>query len=234
MPDEYKNRIVTGDARELAKRIPDESVDLVFTDPPYPKEYLYLYDWLGEIAARVLKPTGFLLTYLGVYWKQEVMKRLSQSMDYYFDFVLENAGKSPIMWQRKVISRHKSIMAWTRKDTDPKPYTNILSLWRGGGEDKRYHTWGQDESSARYYIDCFSRQDHIVADFMVGGGTTAAVCKILHRNYIAFEIDKDTAEIAQARLETTQPYLFMPQPEQLELVEKPQTSPTHPEPCKKL
>lgn len=35
IPPEYLNQIVTGDARELAKRIPDESVDLIFTDPIY-------------------------------------------------------------------------------------------------------------------------------------------------------------------------------------------------------
>ena len=47
------DRIITGDARELAKAIPDESVDLIFTDPPYPREFLPLYGWLAETAARV-------------------------------------------------------------------------------------------------------------------------------------------------------------------------------------
>ena len=219
IPEEYRNQIVTGDARELAKRIPDESIDLIFTDPPYLKEYLHLYDWLGEAGSRVLKPNGFLLVYIGVYWKHEVMQRLANELDYYFDFVLENAGNSPIMWTRKVISRYKSIMAWTKKGAAAKPRTNVLSLWRGGGEDKRYHTWGQDESSARYYIDCFSSSKDIVVDFLVGGGTTAAICKQLRRNYIAFEIDPDTADLARKRVLNTQPPLFIPEPEQLEMLE---------------
>ena len=220
MPDEYKNQIVTGDCRELAKRIPDESADLIFTDLPYKKEYLHLYDWLGEVSSRVLKPDGFLLVYIGVYWKNDIMQRLSKSMDYYFDFVLENTGRSPIMWHRKIISRYKSIMAWTKQGVIAKPDTNVLSLWRGGGEDKRYHTWGQDESSARYYIDCFSRPEEIVADFAVGGGTTPAICQMLNRNYIAFEIDPATAELARKRVRETQPPLFVEQPQQLGLGEK--------------
>jgi len=54
MPKEYRNQIVTGDARELAKAIPDESIDLVFTDPVYDR--IDDYRWLAETAARVLEP----------------------------------------------------------------------------------------------------------------------------------------------------------------------------------
>jgi hypothetical protein len=32
------NSIVTGDCRELSRAIPDHSIDLIFTDPPYLKE----------------------------------------------------------------------------------------------------------------------------------------------------------------------------------------------------
>lgn len=32
---DYINRIVCGDARELIKELPDESVDCVITSPPY-------------------------------------------------------------------------------------------------------------------------------------------------------------------------------------------------------
>ncbi|MHA1418630.1 MAG: hypothetical protein ACTSPO_06625, partial [Candidatus Heimdallarchaeaceae archaeon] len=33
--DAIRNKIILGDALEVLKKIPDESVDLVFTDPPY-------------------------------------------------------------------------------------------------------------------------------------------------------------------------------------------------------
>jgi len=202
------NTIVTGDARELAKQIPDGSVDLIFTDPPYPKEYLPLYDWLATEAARILKPDGFLLAYAGTYWKAEVIKRLTAHMDYYFDFILLNGGNSPIMWARKVISRHKSIIALRKYGSDGQPHTNVLSFWNGGGEDKRFHTWGQDESSARYYIDCFSKPGDIVFDPFVGGGTTCAVAKQLKRQFIGFEIIPEMAEIARARIENAHQPIF--------------------------
>jgi len=203
------NTIVTGDARELAKQIPDGSIDLIFTDPPYLKEYLPLYDWLAMEAARILKPDGFLLAYAGTYWKAEVIKRLTAHMDYYFDFILINGGNhSPLMWSRKVISRHKSIIALRKYGSDGHPRTNVLSSWVGGGEDKRFHTWGQDESSARYYIDCFSKPGDIVFDPFVGGGTTCAVAKQLKRQFIGFEIIPEMAKIARARIENAHQPIF--------------------------
>lgn len=54
MPLEYRDRIVCGDARDLAERIPDASVDLVFCDPVY--DAIDDYRWLAETSARVLKP----------------------------------------------------------------------------------------------------------------------------------------------------------------------------------
>src|SRR3990172_7240174 len=67
---EYLNKIILGDCEEILKGIPDNSVDLIFTSPPYadqrqstyggigPDEYV---DWFLPKAAqfqRVLKPTG--------------------------------------------------------------------------------------------------------------------------------------------------------------------------------
>lgn len=50
---------------EKSKEIPDNSIDLIFTDPPY--ETLYLYGELAKVAIRVLKPGGHLVIYVGGY-----------------------------------------------------------------------------------------------------------------------------------------------------------------------
>lgn len=52
-----------GDFREILSNVPDASVDLILTDPPYPKEYLHLWSALSELAARVLKPGALLIAY---------------------------------------------------------------------------------------------------------------------------------------------------------------------------
>ena len=209
------NTITTGDARVLSQQIPDESIDLIFTDPPYLEKYLPLYDWLGSEARRMLKPGGFLLTYAGTYHKPQVMGFLGSHLSYYWDFVSMHPGENSIVWQRKIIARCKFILAYVKGDG--RPWLNVLGAWIGGGADKRYHVWGQDESTARYYIDCFSKPGTMVLDPFLGGGTTAAICKQLGRNFIGFEIDPATADIARKRLETVQPLLMPQEAEQLTL-----------------
>ena len=76
-----------GDSRSLLRRIPDESVDLVFTSPPYAllraKEYgnepehRYV-QWFRPFAKqihRILKPTGSLILNIGGAWKPGIPVR---------------------------------------------------------------------------------------------------------------------------------------------------------------
>lgn len=57
----------------------------------------------------------------------------------------------------------------------------------------------------------------IVCDPFCGSGSTCVSAKILGRRYLAFEIDPDIAELARNRVRNTQPPLFIPEPEQLEI-----------------
>jgi ParB-like chromosome segregation protein Spo0J len=60
-------KLLHGDMRKLAydpKLIPDNSIDLIFTDPLYHREYLSYCMNLAEVANRVLKDGGSLVTYM--------------------------------------------------------------------------------------------------------------------------------------------------------------------------
>lgn len=193
--------ILTGDALVLIQDLPVHSVDLIFTDPPYLKAYLDLYDWLGEQAVRVLKPDGFLLTYVGGYHKARAMEFLNRHLEYYWDFVTLHRTLSSMVWHRKVIARYKSILAYRKLGSKARPRFNVLAVIDDlSGPDKRFHRWGQAETAARYLIECFTQEGDLVLDPFVGGGTTAWVCSRIGRNFIGYEIDPAVAEIARARL----------------------------------
>ena len=204
-----KDKIYFGDALELGNQIDDQSIDCVFTDPPYPKEYLPLYGWLGGFANRVLKPNGFLLTYAGVYWKDKVFELLGQNMDYFFDYIEYNHGNSTILWPKKTISRYKSILAFRPKNGQGLPKTNVLGVFvdktiKKQG-DKRFHKWGQTENAARYFLEVFTKEGFLIVDPFLGGGTIAVVAKKLRRHFIGFEIDEDAYLISKQRLDGTLP-----------------------------
>jgi len=70
--EEFLNKIICGDSLEVMKNIPDNSIDLIFTDPPYNEKYNYrsigftdyrddYYDFIEKCfieMKRILKNTG--------------------------------------------------------------------------------------------------------------------------------------------------------------------------------
>jgi len=215
MPDEFKNAIVTGDARELAERIPDESVDLIFTDPPYPREFLSLYGWLAETAARILRPGGSLFALAGGYWLMDVLDLVRPHLNYHWMCCLYHptVTHSLRMWPKRLDNYWKPIL-WFTKGEYHGPF--LADGINTSVPDKAFHKWGQQERWAFSFLERLPI-DWITFDPMVGGGTVPAVCKMLGRNYIAFEIDPDTAQRARERVQNTQPPLFVLEPEQMEL-----------------
>jgi predicted methyltransferase len=59
--------LLHGDFRQLSKTIPNESIELIFTDSLYAAEYVPLYSDRGVITHNVLKEGGSLVTYVGHY-----------------------------------------------------------------------------------------------------------------------------------------------------------------------
>lgn len=99
---------------------------------------------------------------------------------------------------KPIITRVKPIYAFVKGWGQPR--TVVYDPFEGDGNDKRFHHWGQDMKSARYYIDCFSGAGDVVADPFCGGGTTPVVAQALGRQYIAIERDPVAAETTRSRL----------------------------------
>lgn len=218
-PNDENQGIYIGDARELARAIPDESVDMIFTDPPYPKRFADAFSVLG-VMGRTLKDGRRLLTLCGHYQIPDVLQAINGILVY--DWIIANAaaGRTAAMFQKRVWATWKPCLVFRRGSIDN--HGNFANdLFTSDREAfkfaKIFHEWGQGAPFFAYYIDRWTRPGDIVLEPFCGGGTTAAVCKQLGRRWLAFEIDPNTAERARERVRNTQPPLFVPEPEQLEL-----------------
>jgi len=199
------NEIVTGDARLLAPSIPDESVDLIFTDPVY--ENIQDYAWLAETAARILKPNSACLVWIATKQKDKVMKAMSEHLDYAWTLHLQsNAGFFPgrtgicviteCLWYEKGKSKtYQNIADWYRQGTGKLPDT-----WSG-------FEWSKAADVLSKWLCAFSQEDHIIYDPFTGTGSLPAVCKMQFRNFLASEINSERADTARLRLLQTQPPL---------------------------
>jgi len=197
--------IYTGDARELALDIPDGSVDLIFTDPPYHKHNVYLFGVLANIARETLKAGGLLLTLSGQAALMQALTLLDEHLDYYWlSNMPHSLGRVGRYHPKQMMCGSKPLL-WFAKGTPP-PHPYIFDTFRPK-VDKQYHKWGQPVGWFMYYIDKLTLPGQIVLDPFVGGGAVAVACEWLNRRYLAFEIDPDTADLARERLHQTQPPL---------------------------
>lgn len=214
IPPEYLNQVVIGDTEELGKRIPDDSVDLIFTDPPYPKEFLNTYSIVGRLGARILKPNSLAFIYAGNDNMPEVLARLSEHLNYRCTIALIH-GASQIVWSSRFIATWKPIFVFSKGNWSEQPLLN--GRLQGGDGDKRFHKWGQPEWEAIKYIELHTKPGDIVCDPFCGGGTTAVACKSTMRNYITFEINESVAKNARQRVVVSPEPLFTMKETQLEL-----------------
>lgn len=206
--------IYVGDCRDLSAEIPDNSVDLIFTDPVYESEWQY--HWLAETSARILKPDGILLTWQTVGRLPETFAQMIPTLTYRWTLIEHKHGPchpgltgistyTPCVWfDKSGTSKRKRAIA----DTADMSYG---SEW---GNVRNDHPWAKSPKTTRKWLTAFSDPEDIIFDPFCGGGTVPAICKQTRRNWLGFEISPDYASMAQRYVTLTQPALF-------------QTTPTH-------
>jgi DNA modification methylase len=189
----------------------DASISLILTDPPYPKEYLYLWEQLAEVAERVLKPGGYLATYSGQLYLNRVMSYLDKHLTYVWTIGLQHTGATQLVNPRTIVCSWKPILLYKKPivgKTKEHDAGKIISASGSAlvdfiGDDYRekdFHYWGQGESAVGYLMKTLSYPGDLVLDPFVGGGTTLVVAKDLMRRCIGIEIDKQYIPAIKSRL----------------------------------
>ena len=196
--DTPENGIYIGDALELIKQIPDQSIDLVLTDPPYPDCYTELYgykediiDWLKEWECRQLIFWSAKVDFPLDYTARHIWDKMTGAACQY-DFIYERNGHK----SQKVFRGHRinsTVSAQFAKDIftghpSQKPIALIIEL-----------------------IEKFSKKGEVVFDPFVGSGTTPTACLVLHRKWLAFEKEPKWTVFARQRVKETELPLFTKQ-----------------------
>jgi site-specific DNA-methyltransferase (adenine-specific) len=196
--------INVGDFRELGRDIQDNSIDLIFTDPNYSFDYIDCWEPLGQLAARVLKPGRFLVTYTGNSYLPSVIEGLGKHMAYYWIGARYFKCSSGRAWSQHVWHGWKPILIYRKQpsysDGYECPWFRDVVEEGGPEQAKVLHDYGQAIEDALYFIRVFTRPGDVVLDTFCGSGTTLVAAKELKRKAIGFEVDPKTANIARARL----------------------------------
>jgi len=121
MRTKFENVILTGDCGEVLKNFPDDSVDLIFTSPPYadqrngtyggikPDNYIEWFLPKSEQFLRVLKPTGTFILNI----KERVVK--GERHTYVIELILK-LREQGWLWTEEFI--------WHKKNSHPGKWPN--------------------------------------------------------------------------------------------------------------
>jgi hypothetical protein len=177
-----------------------ESADLVFTDPPYGREYIGCWDELGAFAAKALKPGGLAVAYSGQMFLPEAMDAMARHLDYWWAYAVVHDGAFFQLRNRRTQVGWKPLLVYRKPGADASLLPWVKDIVTAGGREKGSHDWQQSEAEAAYWIGELTVPGGHVADPFLGGGTTAAVCKRLGRRFTGCDIDARHVATASERV----------------------------------
>lgn len=196
------NTIIHGDCFEIVKNMPDNSVDLIITDPPYGMEFQSNYR--KEKHLKIKGDDAFPLELL------EHFFRIARKGVYVFcrwDNLKElPKPKSCLAWVKNNWSmgdlKHEHGRQWEAIAFYPqeehefiKRIPDVITCDRTGNN---LHPTEKPIKLLRTIIK--ANKGDIILDPFCGSGSTLLACKQLDRKYIGIEIEKKYFDIATNRL----------------------------------
>lgn len=191
-------QVITGDCLEVLPTLAAGSVDAVVTDPPYPREYEYLYGAIAKEARGLLRIGGSFLTLCGHYQLPRVTADIGEHLRYRWIIKLDQPGSHARMAMGVMVT-WKPMLWFVNERLTPR--RNIVD---GCASQKRSketgHPWQQDLDYALWAINSLTDPGDLILDPFCGSGTTGVACVQTGRRFIGIEIDPGYADIARARI----------------------------------
>jgi len=213
--------LIQGDCLEAMKEIPDGSIDLILTDPPY--KVISGGNNNDTATGCLSKNDGKVFKYNDLKeeeWFPQIYRLLRANAQCYIMTNTLNLERYLTLARTSGFKIH-NLLVWNKNNCIPNmwymkncEYTLFLRKGKAFSinikNSKTVHQidnlLGRDHPSQKpvrlmeLYIKNSSNEGETVLDFTMGSGTTGVACKNLNRNFIGIELDPDYFKIAQQRI----------------------------------
>ncbi len=188
--------------------------DFIFSDPPWVEQYRHLLPEFGEMAARLLKPGGILLTYTIQGAIPEFLDAISPHLNFQWVMAAVNFDARPA--EGKITQNHGQskinggnvIVGWRPlllfSKGPLRTHRQVNDLVFNPEKEKMLHPegWQQPLAEARYFVERLSRPGDLIVDPFAGAGTSALAVALAAqgRRFVGCDVSRECVQIATRRV----------------------------------
>ena len=223
-----------GDCLDVMQGIPDGSVDMVCTDPPYGTtackwDSVIPFEPMWEQLKRIVKPNGAIVLFGSEPFSSAL--RCSNLDQYKYDWVWMKRPVNFLNAKKQPLRKTERISVFGAKTYNPQGLVNRSTVNRRtnstktvGGHglsnvseytnyptdvlefigERGLHPTQKPVALMEYLIKTYTNAGETVLDFTMGSGTTGVAAANTGRKFIGIEMDADYFTIAQARIQKAQ------------------------------
>lgn len=233
---EIENKIINADCMDILKQLPDKSIDLVLTDPPYEVDShggKSTQKGLGERANTLRDNIRFVSKGFDYEKVLKEIVRVTKKVNAYI--FCSNAQITKIMGFFEKIGCSTTLLVWHKTNAIPlangtyHSNAEFIVCAREKGAcfndlkiskkskvismpyptDMRFHPTQKPVELIERLMEIKSKENDIVLDCFSGSGTTAIACHNLKRRFICVEKDKEYWQKSCERLKAVQAQLTL-------------------------
>ena len=225
-PEDFINKVIQGDCREVLKQLPENSIDLIITDPPYGLNFRSAWPSEGKKKDFIAndKPEDLIPLIQSVI--PELIRVMTENSEIYW--FCSGGGGSPILaWAWLEFKkfepelRVKNLLVWDKQFVGLGwdwrfQYETIFQLVKGKGIDNTDKSASnvirakkvipqEGEHPTPKSIEVIGeilkrKPSEFVLDPFAGGGTSLEAAKMMGRKYIGIEIEPKYVKLCEDRL----------------------------------
>jgi len=209
-----ENQIYHMDCVAGLKLLSDNSIDCIITDPPYGDNSVY-----GRLDKEIKNNENPLLNCKMLFNAQRILKKDSTIYNFtnwkHYPFLTEFImrytcfniammlvlNKSNFGLGCKFRNQHELVLVLEKgkPNYNSNNFSNVMNF-KMIQHDNNTHPHEKPEGIIRKIIKHSTKEGDLVLDCFMGSGTTAVVCKQLHRRFIGFEIEEKWVSLSKKRL----------------------------------
>lgn len=204
------NKIYQGDCLEFMKNLPDKSIDVVITDPPYGINVIGGNKIVGSIGGNKIVKANKYLPIINDNIKidlSEIFRVSKQQIIFGGNYFNLPISKGWIVWDKKTKNDWNDDfsdgeLAWTSFNRPLKIFRHLyMGCMQEGRREKRVHPTQKPIVLMEWIIKNYTDEDDLILDPFIGSGTTAIACMQTNRNFIGIELEPKYVDIANKRIQ---------------------------------